>query len=296
VQVRDRLVDIRQGHRHRRRLAVQLADPGVLGAHDRLQVLAHVAHLGRGHGHEAPVVRPGVVEDVDDRLQLLIEPAHLDRPKAEPGALAQACKHAPGAGRRRGGYIEGVGDQVAHLTVALLLDPGAVVTRHVAHHQVRRGVEPLDQKSGLVVDRERERPRGPAHAAASEPLFGRFEQRGEQLGIVLRLEEAEVSSRIAVALEMQAVDLGADPPDRLLAPERQPVGDLGMLEIRVLLRIEVLQALEQQRRYPVRVARVEARRHLQELLERAPVLDRLDAQGRRQGLDPLRSTVRGIRP
>ena len=95
--------------------------------------------------------------------------------------------------------------------------------------------------------------------------------------------------RIAVALEMEPVDLGADPSDRAVAAQRQPVRDLGMLEVRVLLGVQMLQALEQERLHPVRVARVEARRHLQKLLQRAPILDRLDAQRCRQDLNSASS-------
>ena len=242
---------IRQGHGHRRRLAVDLADPGVLGAHDRLQVLAHVADLGRGHRHEAPVVRPGIIEDLDDRLQLLIEAAHLDRTKADAGALAQPLEHAPGARRRRRGDIEGVGDQVARLPVALLLDPRAVVARHVAHHQIRRRLEAVDQEAGLVVDREengpvaRRMPRALSHASAAS------NRAAKTSGSSSAFEEAEMAGGVGVALEMQPIDLGADPPDRALAAECQPVGDLGMLEIGVLLGVEVLQALEHQRLHPI---------------------------------------------
>ena len=129
-----------------------------------------------------------------------------------------------------------------------------------------------------------------AHAPALQPRLGGLEQRCEHLGIVLALEKAEMPGRIAVALEMEPIDLGADPSDRAVAAQRQPVRDLGMLEVGVLLGVQMLQALEQERLHPVRVARVQPRRHLQKLLQRAPVLDRLDAQGCHQ--DPPRAVTR----
>jgi hypothetical protein len=64
-----------------------------------------------------------------------------------------------------------------------------------------------------------------------------------------------------------------------------------VLEIGVLLGVEVFEALEQQRLHPVRVVRIERRRHQEKLLERAPVLDRLDTQRCRQCRVPPRAVT-----
>ena len=148
----------------------------------------------------------------------------------------------------------------------------------MAHHDVGRRLEALDQETALVVDREAEGPGHPAHAARSEPTLGGLEQGSEHLGIILGLEEAEMAGGIAVALQMQVIDLGADPPDRALVPDRQPVADLGVVEPRVLLGVQVLEALEHERLHPVPVARVERRRQQQESLQRGTILDPVDAQ------------------
>ena len=48
------------------RLAVYFGDPDQVLEDDRLQLLAGIGDLGLGQRHEAPIVRPGVVEEVED--------------------------------------------------------------------------------------------------------------------------------------------------------------------------------------------------------------------------------------
>ena len=114
------------------------------------------------------------------------------------------------------------------------------------------------------------------HASRAEPILGGLEQGGEYLGVVLGLEEAEVAGGVGVPLEMQVIDLGADPADRAPVAEGEPVGDLGVIEPGVLLRIQVFEALEHQRLNPVPVAGMKPRRQQQEPLQGSAILDPLE--------------------
>ena len=66
------------------------------------------------------------------------------------------------------------------------------------------------------------------------------------------------------------VDLGADPPDRLAVALGEEELHLAVLEVGVLLAVEELHPLEDQRRHPLRVVAVEAERDLDEALPLAP--------------------------
>jgi hypothetical protein len=78
-----------------------------------------------------------------------------------------------------------------------------------------------------------------------------------------------------VALEVQVVDLGADPPDGAPEAASQPKGDLSVIEPGVPLRVQVFQALEHERLNPVPVVGMQSRRQQHELFQSAAILDPL---------------------
>src|SRR4029077_9533366 len=93
----------------------------------------------------------------------------------------------------------------------------------------------------------------------------------EDLGVVLRLDEAELTVAAALELVPAMVDLGRDPAHRRAVTPGQEILGLGVLEVRVLLPVEELTPLEDQRRDP-RSAPVDAKGQLDELVELAPPL------------------------
>ena len=101
---------------------------------------------------------------------------------------------------------------------------------------------------------------------------------------------------VLVLGERGLIDLRADPADRLAVAQGQPQLDLGMAEERVRLGVQVLTALEHQRRHPLRVVRVEAPRHADEAVQIGLALDRLDFERRGAcGAKPERLRIVGER-
>jgi hypothetical protein len=71
------------------RLAVDFGDDDQILEDDRLQLLAGIGDLGLGQRDEAPIVRPGVVEQVEDDPRFLVEARLVDLAQADAaGALA----------------------------------------------------------------------------------------------------------------------------------------------------------------------------------------------------------------
>ena len=136
----------------------------------------------------------------------------------------------------------------------------------------------IDQQAGFIVDRQAERPADTRHAALAEPALGGGEQALEHRAIVDALDETEMAGRIMVAVEIGAVDLGADAPDGPALAQRQPIGDGGMIEIGIFSRVQMIAALEDQRRDPPRVVGVERERDADETLDTGGVADLLDAE------------------
>jgi hypothetical protein len=134
--------------------------------------------------------------------------------------------------------------EVLHLLEAGLLDEAALVGAVIGHQGVRRGVEALDETAALLVDVEAIRAADPLHAALFDPRFGPREELAREVGVVDGVEEAEEAGVVLVAREVLAIDLGGDAPDGLAAPVRDPAGALGVLEERVLLRVEAIRDVE----------------------------------------------------
>ena len=92
----------------------------------------------------------------------------------------------------------------------------------------------LDQEPALVIGGEVHRAEQPLAAAPATHLGGP-EQGFEDLGVVLGLDEAELTVLAALELVPAAVDLGGDPPDGLAVSPGEEVFGIGVLEVGVLL-------------------------------------------------------------
>src|SRR5262249_33556601 len=103
-------------------------------------------------------------------------------------------------------------------------------------------------------------------ALRAHPLLRGREQGREDLGIVLGLDEAELAVVAALVLIPTAVDLGGDAPHRLSVAPGQEVLGLRVLEVGVLLLVQEVAALIDQRRHPRR-ALVQAEGKLDEPVE-----------------------------
>ncbi len=90
----------------------------------------------------------------------------------------------------------------------------------MAHHHEGRAVEAVDQEAGLVIDRQAERAGDPSHALLGEPCLGGTCQGGEDRRVVLGLDEAEMTGRVLIALQVPAVHLGRDAAHGLTAFNR----------------------------------------------------------------------------
>src|SRR3954447_24107591 len=119
----------------------------------------------------------------------------------------------------------------------------------------------------------------PPPPALAQPGLGGVHEGARGLGIVLALEEAEQPPGIVLELVEVAVDVRRDAPDHVPVAQRQEELDLGVLEERVLGRVDVLLALEAQRWDPPLLGRVESIRQVEELLAVALALDATDLHG-----------------
>ena len=98
------------------------------------------------------------------------------------------------------------------------------------------------------------RPHAALRPFALEPRQGRLEQRGRQPGVVLRFEEPHEAVVRAVKAVVAIVDDGRDATDHLAVTTGQEEGRPGLFEEGVLLRVEELAALGDDRRHEVLVA------------------------------------------
>jgi hypothetical protein len=142
-------------------------------------------------------------------------------------------------------------------------------------------LEAVDEDADVAVDREVERTEHASHALRAQPLLGAAEERGEHVGIVDRLERAEVAGRVVVALDAERVDLRGDPADRL-APA---IGDeqlhLGVLEEGALRR-EIVPLLGAEWWHPGGIVGVDRVGQVEEIAQIASRPDRSDLDGCRR--------------
>ena len=128
--------------------------------------------------------------------------------------------------------------------------------------------------------------------AGLQPALRGGEQGGQDLGVVLELQEAEHPRLVAVVGVPGLVDLRADAPhDAAVAPGQEQLG-VAVLEERVEAPVQEQAPLDPQRGDPVLRGRVQAVRELDELAQLPPARHGPHVHGhRRHGTCPrLRST------
>ena len=135
----------------------------------------------------------------------------------------------------------------------------------------RPPLEALDQDPELVVGGEVHRPEDALAALRRRPTRSR-----PRAAPATTSRSSVVSKKPNIASlppwnsSQRLVDLGADPAHRLAVALGQEELGLGVLEAGVLLAVEELHPLEDQRRHPLRVLAVEPERDLDEALQLAP--------------------------
>ena len=277
VEVADQLVDVGDGDHERDRLAVELGDADQVLVDDRLQFLAGISDLRLGQRHEPPIVRPGVVEQVEDDPRLLGEARLVDLADADARVALPRGDQAVDLVVLPIGDVDFVGEQVLGLGVARRLDPRLILRPVVRHHRRRRLVEAFDLQPRLVPDRQADRPEHAGHALGAKPLLGGFDERGGDIRVD-RLEHAEIAGALPHLHLDELVDLRADPADRLAAARRQPEAGARMFEPRVLAGRDQRMHFALERRHPRRIASVDRPRQVDEGPALLGRLDRADAE------------------
>ncbi len=225
--------------------------------------------------HEAPVPRPGLVVDLGERVEVAAQaaPAHLaDRDpvlRLELVGQLPDDRHHVLAARD----VERPHEQVHRLVEPRLLAQPLVVGRLPGLADHRLALEALDQHAALVVHGEVHRADHAVAPALAQPLGGGVEQRGERLGVLLHLEEAEHPPGVVVELVEGGVDLRAHAADGTAVAPGQEELALAVLEERVQPAGQEHVPLELEGRDPGRPDSMQPERQIDEL---APVRKRPD--------------------
>ena len=168
---------------------------------------------------------------------------------------------------------------------ALGLDQLAVVGRVPGLEDHRPPLVALDQDPELVVGGEVHRAEHRLAALARAPTRRRRRAAPSATsGSFADSKKPNIPSLPPWNSSQRLVDLGGDPADRLAVALGEEVLGLGVLEEGVLVAVEELHPLEDQRRHPLRVVAVQAEGELDEALQVAPRADRPDrhaSHGRR---------------
>jgi hypothetical protein len=132
----------------------------------------------------------------------------------------------------------------------------------------------LDQQTALVVGREVHRADHPVAPALAQPTLRGVQQRTGSLGVVLTLEPAEQAPLVVLEAVEVPIDVRADPPDCPAIAPGEEVLRFGVLEEGVLLPVQPLLDVHQQRRDPIGLVTIEPPGKLDERSQLAPVRDR----------------------
>jgi hypothetical protein len=271
-----RPVRVGDGAEHGHGLSVDVGEAHQPRVDDRLERLGERLSLFVGLRQEAPVRGPRLVIELQDQLHLAGEVLHVDRARGDVRALAHRCRQPLDPFLRHVVELAHVGDVVLHLRQAVALKQLAVVGRIVG--EFHRGVvlESLDQ-DGLTLVRGVGILAGAAHrghAALLQPRAGGVEQRRDDLGVVLHLEEPEEADLGTVVLVEAAIHGGGDASDDAVTALGEEVRDLRAAVVGVLRGQQALcleqpaaEQVHRERRGPVGVAPVQAPRQHRELAD-----------------------------
>jgi len=218
-----------------------------------------------GHGHEAPVPLPRAVVCGLDQLDLLVEVLHVDLAHAQALVFYGLVRHPEQLLGRLGQPLLDLREprvEVHGLHVTGRFDEAGVVAGIVRHHHHGRRVESVDEHAGLVVQGEVQRPTDRVHALQAVPVLGRGQQGRRHILIVDAFEEAPAAGQFFVNQVVPVVHHRADGAHQLAAAPRGEQLVARVFIQRILRRVEIGQALLDQRRHPVRVVAMELEREL----------------------------------
>ena len=158
-----------------------------------------VADLLLGQRHEAPVLLPGRVVDLDEAADLGLEVLLAERAHDDAVTLLQLVGELPDhrVDPVAPGDVQLPHQQVHRLGHAGALEQLRVVAVRPGREDQRRALVALGQHAALVVHREVGRADHPVAALPAQPLLGAVEQRAGGLGVLLALEEAEPTPAVA---------------------------------------------------------------------------------------------------
>src|SRR3954469_19237392 len=275
------LVDVRRRDGDRGGVAVgRLGDHHPVGVEDELKLAGQEAERLLRVRREVPVLAPGRVVDLGEAVH--IAPQRAAGHMAQRDAVARLELLGELEDDRQ--HLGPVGDhelpheEVHRLGQAGLLAAPLIVGRVPRHLDQRRALEALDQDSALVVHREVHRADHAVAAARLQPLLGGGQQRRQDLGVVLELEEAEhPPARVVVGVE-EVVELGADPPDDAPVAAGQEQLRVALAEERVVAPVEEQVALQAQRGHPDRRTGVQPERERYEFAPVTKAADRCNSE------------------
>ena len=153
----------------------------------------------------------------------------------------------------------------------------------MTHQNRRRRLEALDEEAGFIVDREAEWALNGGGTALLQPGTCGVKQGGEDRGVIFGFDEAELANAVCVALAAQTAELRGDAACRPVAAKRKEEFGIGMPEIGIPLRVDMLQALDIERRHPVGIVGIDRERYVQEDPKVFLAAHRSDADGLAHG-------------
>ncbi len=230
VQIAGQFVDIGQGDHEAHRLSVIFGDADKIFEDDGLELLADMGNFGGREGHEAPVLRPGIVEDFEDEGGFLLEAGLVDPAGDETAVALGEGDDALDHFGERPIDAQAPAMQILDAGIAARGDEALVIGQMVAHHDGGRLIEALHEQARLVPYGQAEGALRAGHAVFPEPGFGGFDQGIGNSLIVNAFEHAPMAQRRVNVGEHELIDLCRDAANRLAIAQRQPEGGRGMAE------------------------------------------------------------------
>jgi hypothetical protein len=183
-------------------------------------------------GIKPPVIRPGIIEYVEDDIQVLLKVLFANSPGLDTFFRPFDDQLHDSRGFDAG--IDEVRQEILFLQVTALSQPRRIIRVGMTHHHRRFRIKSIDQQTTFLVDRQVERSPDRFHALAAQPVFRSPKDCLEGLSVVFRLQHPEKSCAVLVAVEMQSVDLGTDTSYRAAVPKCYPATAGCVIKIRIV--------------------------------------------------------------
>ncbi len=228
----------------------------------RFHLLADIGDFGIGEGHEPPVLRPGIVKDIEDDRCIAIEMRELHLADGDPRLALPRLDDALYDRWKFAGNTNFICQQRFGMRVIERLHPSFVIRRIVPHHYCGRMIVSPHQQTGFLPYRQRQGRKDASHALIAQPLFRRRYQRGCH-GLVGSFHQAPIACTRTHSLfgrltfgEM--IDMRGYPADDLFTTPRDEQLHGRMSEKGVASRIDQLRHFGSQGRHPCGIPFVQA--------------------------------------